>query len=775
MVDIDTVSDSTQLSTTSTEQPSQSKLVITREHVEPETDGVKIENPFSDEQVHDFAEHVKLVREKGDALNIRLITKGKVVGRTMIAACTLLPPAFIAAEKDTAGLATGLLTVVVGAATFIGHSTVSVPRAAKRMGLHAQRSLGESYELLRMPSAEGPEASKILMHYYGNRRDTPLNWTMSPLERVRRMATLAEANGVDEMVIDEELAKSLAVPEEETRIPVTKLLERRGLASVNAFVHSVVARTPGGWLELTEQNITESLMEKTKKEYALSDLIKMLAAVSPDHPIVGVYNAHQKEQASQEAMNPAEKSAHMMRQAEATLRSVNLAIDREFSTLGSTRASAFQQANYGMGPEKTASQATAVITASSPRLVRWNPPKKNETEGTFDAYWNTDISDGTLRIGYRNPNGQITGNMLVEELLGMSQADIQARIQALEIGVGSKKDVNISDDPTRDIRLLIALLAQQLRTGENSAGKREILIGKETSKKPSRLFDPFSLSGGARTQETLLQTSLPEDSKAPHYKADSLHKSLSHLMKENHAKSTKILVGLVLGSALLSGGLELNLMDEQAYARAQIAYEQGIDPGAITAEDIDKRIKGNSVLAYSWSLAGDALDSAARFVNDKGDSRTKTQTPQLDSSNPVMGTGNVGDRNKQPAQTYWTVKPTNMSAAGLWAVSTSTTLSTKDNGLSWIRRDVNEGFAQGSMLPKGFGDELSAPNTKAFRQITEYDYDASGNLRIPVLNGTKVEAGHVGDIGVYARQLTMERLRLNPRVTIGRQVIWSIG
>ncbi|MET1033566.1 MAG: hypothetical protein ABWX94_03630, partial [Candidatus Saccharimonadales bacterium] len=638
VVDIDTVSDSTQFSTTSAEQPTQGKLVITREHVGPEADEVKIKNPFSDEQVSDFAAHVRLVQDKGDALNIPILDPRKTVGKGMLAPLAYFPPALFAATEVYAPVQAGVIAVVACFGAMAKHSFYDMRKSAARLGYEAQKSLGESYELMHVPSTENPEEPpEVAMYYYGQRKENYRDWLMSPLERIQRMADLAKDKGVDKIFIDKELAPLLDLPPDTVSVSIDSVVAARFPGTEEVFKHDVVTLSPQEWLTLAELKTAERNTKIVTRDYETQDLVKILGAIDPLHPIVSIYKAHKaqiKATMAEKPQNQTEEEREelerylMDEQLAATLGAVEVAIDREFSSLDGLRASSSQQAKYDLGPERMTLPAKAVIAPSSPKTF-WSPKHPRANKEGFVVDYDEKISDGRLRIGYRNTNGQISGGMTVEQLLGIvsdektgksAGSQIEARLGKLyealkaseamnsKAGVETNDPTVESDNPTRDMRLLIALLAQQLRTGKNGAGEISEKIEVKTEGTQALSWTLWNFDG-SKVQETLLGNRPPRDDKESFHNKYNLHTSVGPAKNRNLTRSVRLATYVLLGSGLLSAGLDFQHGANQDSARARLAYEYGVNPADIPDDEVNQRADEDSILSYSWSKVGKIADA----------------------------------------------------------------------------------------------------------------------------------------------------------------------
>jgi hypothetical protein len=256
----------------------------------------------SAEQEAAFAAHVAYVDQKGDLGKIPTIKsptlgvfpRGRGAAMTFGIAATEVGLPIAGATTPT----TLALGGILGAAAITYHQIKyhkhDLRHARKVLDKAAQQELGERYELYKVPGTRD-NPPRILMRYYGEIEDEGATAgpeeavrPVTPLDRIQRMAVLAEQNGIDGIVLSHPMMEA-AVGKEKADIYLGEKPHSAG-SLVNANIHrqlaseKVAVHAPQHWIDEENEAKHTDYEEKTKAA------VKVLQTLNPDDKTALVFD-----------------------------------------------------------------------------------------------------------------------------------------------------------------------------------------------------------------------------------------------------------------------------------------------------------------------------------------------------------------------------------------------------------------------------------------------------------------------------------------------------
>ena len=265
--------------------------------------GVRPGLRISAEQEAAFAAHVEYVDEKGDAGNIPSLRTPEGWNLLLRSRASLTMPTIGALEISTvmADISKPGFLALSGilAATGLTYHRLrykhhDLPHAQKALGKPAQEELGERYELYKKPG-KGKKPPQTYLRYYGplDQEETSVD-NVTPLDRVQRMALLANKYGVDGVVLSDSMLKTVVGDEKVKEVLGTAPYRAERVVDLQIGrkigAEKIAVHPPEYWLkyknEAREADVADNIVAA----------VKVLGEINPEDKTVQVFQYYEGDQ-----------------------------------------------------------------------------------------------------------------------------------------------------------------------------------------------------------------------------------------------------------------------------------------------------------------------------------------------------------------------------------------------------------------------------------------------------------------------------------------------
>lgn len=698
-----------------------------------------------------FAEHVQDVREHGDALDfIPAYSQKLAVGAKWWSAPAFLGVLMIATssqvptERWSQGMAYTLATgVLAGGACYGAHKNYKNQHknlAEKAWGQDTQNRVDETYDLFRVQTGTdeltgGPTYEVHMRYYcyasYGRRRKDGRVYTTA--DHVKDAAALAESAGVDKLMISTVMAEALDVSTDDA-VPMKKILEDAKPIKLrpDAFRNEdVVIRAPREWRTVEDRPFTG------QKKDELGELVKALAKIDANHPVIRAYNDHKGRLTLAQALNSAVQATirHEFSKSQKGSKRDQVRVNTKEGAAGEALIPRHMEASlrgYSVPAQQTAPRDAGAGQQAAPKSKEVQPARR-----IYRLEWSR---DGTV-------------------------SDVRPAEDVVSYGWSSKKDQelllkNPTSSPNDAKQLILLLLAQQLDPAM-SAEQKKALPSAAVVPKQEKKASGIRSDGVYPVLMRMLTDSVKVHKIQPDYEGAAWPSSRRKLLTAVGIVAA-IGFGTYFGAEATNKAHEEQLAVAEQHVIAGYAKKHDIDPDKLDLGDpiVNQHIREYAEeytltpLSLGWEkLIGaqrtysEWFDSVAAhnqwvdFLFGSSEDKPAASGPAPDVATTSSKANLVGDIHRtKPPEAEWNLEAKGMTTAGYWAATTSSKLVMlpNDGGLGW---SSNETIAYSDNLPANYNGEQYI---KVSRQLTPQDMPANSQVyhlaRVPVLEGTAIVA-----------------------------------